>query len=135
LKKTKISLFKSIRFTATHYYKLSQLSSAENTKRFGKVSLPHSHTFKVEVGVGGKFDKATGMVADLPELEMALAVLTKKLHKSVLNESVDFFKTNLPTTENLCLYFYEELNRRLKKSKVKCIRVYESDTIWSELTF
>jgi len=65
----------------------------------------------VEISVSGDTDPATGMIANLADLDSFVEreVLEAFDHKS-LNEDVPVFRNVVPTTENLCM----EIFRRLK---------------------
>jgi len=76
--------------------------------------------------VSGKVDPATGMIANLADLDgfVEREVLEPFDHKS-LNEDVDAFRSTVPTTENLCI----EIFRRLKafpKAQLERVRVQET---------
>ena len=80
----------------------------------------------MEVLVSGKIDPATGMIANLADLDgfVAREVLDPFDHKS-LNEDVAAFRATVPTTENLCI----EIFRRLKpfpNAKLERVRVQET---------
>jgi 6-pyruvoyltetrahydropterin/6-carboxytetrahydropterin synthase len=124
----KIELGRRYRFSASHRLHTAHLSEEENYRIFGKCSNPHGHghNYVVEVGVSGDVDPATGMIANLADLDAFVErhVLSDFDHKS-LNEDVPAFRDWVPTTENLCM----EIFRRLKsfpKAKLERVRVEET---------
>ena|SRR4029077_18161764 len=124
----KIELGRRYRFSASHRLHSSQLSEEENRRVFGKCNNPHGHghNYVVEVSMSGDVDPATGMIANLADLDtfVECQVLEEFDHKS-LNEDVAAFREKVPTTENLCI----EIFRRLKsfpKAKLERIRVEET---------
>jgi 6-pyruvoyltetrahydropterin/6-carboxytetrahydropterin synthase len=124
----KIELGRRYRFSASHRLHTAHLSEEENYRIFGKCSNPHGHghNYVVEVGVSGDVDPATGMIANLADLDAFVErhVLNDFDHKS-LNEDVPAFRDWVPTTENLCM----EIFRRLKsfpKAKLERVRVEET---------
>lgn len=124
----KIELGRRYRFSASHRLHTSQLSEKENSRVFGKCNNPygHGHNYVVEVSMSGDVDPATGMIANLVDLDAFFErqVLEEFDHKS-LNEDVAAFREKVPTTENLCI----EIFRRLKsfpKAKLERIRVEET---------
>ena len=124
----KIELGRRYRFAASHRLHSPQLSEEENYRVFGKCNNPHGHghNYVLEVSLSGDDDPATGMVANLSDLDAFVdrQVLDEFDHKS-LNEVVAAFRDQVPTTENLCI----EIFRRLKTfphAKLERIRVEET---------
>jgi 6-pyruvoyltetrahydropterin/6-carboxytetrahydropterin synthase len=124
----KVALGRRYHFAASHRLHNPALSEAENWRLYGKCNNPygHGHNYTVEVLVSGKVDPATGMIANLADLDgfVEREVLEPFDHKS-LNEDVAAFQGVVPTTENLCI----EIFRRLKtfpKAKLERVRVQET---------
>lgn len=124
----KIELGRRYRFAASHRLHSPHLSEEENYRVFGKCNNPHGHghNYVVEVNLSGKIDPATGMIANLGDLDAFVQrqVLEEFDHHS-LNEDVAAFRDKVPTTENLCM----EIFRRLKTfphAKLERIRVEET---------
>lgn len=109
----RVQLSRRYSFSASHRLHSTAFSEAENRQLYGKCANPHGHghNYVVEVTVGGPVDAATGMVANLAELDAFVRreVLEPFDHK-YLNEEVAEFRAVVPTTENLC----REIWRRLK---------------------
>ena len=115
-------------FSASHRLHTPQLSEEENWRVFGKCNNPygHGHNYVLEVRVSGEVDRATGMIANLADLDgfIEREVLQPLDHKS-LNEDVPAFRDTVPTTENLCI----EIFRRLKafpNAKLERVRIQET---------
>jgi 6-pyruvoyltetrahydropterin/6-carboxytetrahydropterin synthase len=124
----RLSLSRRYSFAASHRLHRSSLSEEENRRIYGKCSNPygHGHNYIVEVTVTGPMDPATGMVADLGELDpfVEKQVLEIFDHK-YLNEEVAAFHEVVPTAENLCM----EIFRRLETfcaARLERIRVEET---------
>ena len=124
----KIELGRRYRFAASHRLHNPDLSEEENYRLYGKCNNPygHGHNYVVEVLMSGKVDPATGMIANLADLDgfVEREVLDPLDHKS-LNEDVPAFRGTVPTTENLCI----EIFRRLKpfsKAKLERVRIQET---------
>ena len=124
----KIELGRRYRFAASHRLHNPDLSEQENYRLYGKCNNPygHGHNYVVEVLVSGKVDPATGMIANLADLDgfVEREVLEPLDHKS-LNEDVPAFRGTVPTTENLCI----EIFRRLKpfsKARLERVRIQET---------
>jgi 6-pyruvoyltetrahydropterin/6-carboxytetrahydropterin synthase len=123
-----IELGRRYRFAASHRLHSPHLSEDENCRVFGKCNNPHGHghNYVLEVSFSGGIDPATGMIANLSDLDafVQLQVLDEFDHCS-LNEDVAAFRGKVPTTENLCI----EIFRRLKtfpSAKLERIRIEET---------
>jgi 6-pyruvoyltetrahydropterin/6-carboxytetrahydropterin synthase len=124
----KTELGRRYRFAASHRLHNEQFSEAENQHLYGKCNNPygHGHNYVVEVSVSGNVDPATGMIANLADLDgfVEREVLEPFDHKS-LNEDVAAFRDRVPTTENLCIEIFQRL-KSFPKAKLERIRVEET---------
>ena len=95
---------------------------------FGKCANPygHGHNYMLEISVSGNVDPATGMIANLAELDSFVKreVLEAFDHHS-LNEDVEAFRNVVPTTENLCIEIFQRL-KGFPKAKLERVRVQET---------
>jgi 6-pyruvoyltetrahydropterin/6-carboxytetrahydropterin synthase len=124
----KIELGRRYRFAASHRLHSEKLSEEENCRIYGKCNNPygHGHNYTVEVRVSGPVDPATGMIANLADLDAFVnrEVVEAFDHKS-FNEDMAEFREQVPTTENVCI----EIFRRLKafpKARLERVRVEET---------
>lgn len=110
----KLSLTRRYRFAASHRLHQSNFTASENQRIYGKCSNPygHGHNYSLEVTISGAVDPATGMVANLGDLDpfVEREVVEAFDHK-YLNEEVPEFSKEVPTAENIC----REIYRRLKE--------------------
>jgi 6-pyruvoyltetrahydropterin/6-carboxytetrahydropterin synthase len=124
----KIELGRRYHFSASHRLHSAHLTEEENCRVFGKCDNPfgHGHNYALEVGVSGKVDPATGMIANLADLDgfVERAVLQVFDHKS-LNEDVSAFQEKVPTTENLCIDIYNRL-KSFSHAKLERVRIEET---------
>ena len=123
-----VYLTRKIEFSASHLYHNPAFSAEENRRVFGKCNNPHGHghNYVLEISVSGAVDPATGMLANLADLDgfVEREILEPFDHRS-LNEEVPAFRDQVPTTENLCV----EIFRRLKSfspAKLERVRVEET---------
>src|SRR5436190_9797986 len=67
----KIELGRRYRFSASHRLHSPHLSAEENCRVFGKCNNPygHGHNYVLEVSMSGDVDPATGMIANLADLD------------------------------------------------------------------
>ena len=124
----KMELGRRYRFSASHRLHSLQLSEEENFRVFGKCNNPHGHghNYVVEVSLSGQIDPATGMIANLVELDSFVEqqFLEEFDHKS-LNEDVPAFHEKVPTTENLCIEIYRRL-KTFPHAHLERIRIQET---------
>lgn len=123
-----IELGRRYRFAAAHRLHNAQLSAAENERVYGKCNNPHGHghNYTLEIRVSGGVDPATGMIANLADLDQFVQreVLDAFDHRS-LNEDVPAFRETVPTTENLCIEIFQRL-KSFPKAKLETVRVEET---------
>ena len=124
----RIELGRRYRFSASHRLHTAHLSEEQNCRVFGKCNNPHGHGHNYVVGVdlSGAVDPATGMIANLADLDAFVRqqVLEDFDHKS-LNEDVPAFRDRVPTTENLCIEIFQRL-KSFPKAKLERVRVEET---------
>ena len=125
----KTSLTRRYQFAASHRLHRPIFSEAENARIYGKCSNPygHGHNYALEVTVTGPVDPATGMIANLGQLDpfVAREVVEAFDHK-YLNEEVAEFTESVPTAENIC----REIYRRLKPfptARLERVRLEETN--------
>ncbi len=124
----KVELGRRYRFSASHRLHSVKLGEEENRRVYGKCNNPrgHGHNYIVEVVVSGAVDPATGMIANLADLDAFVerAIIEPFDHRS-LQDEVEAFRHAVPTTENLCLEIYRRL-RAFPKAKLERVRVEET---------
>jgi 6-pyruvoyltetrahydropterin/6-carboxytetrahydropterin synthase len=124
----KVSLTRRYRFSASHRLHSPKLSEEENQRTYGKCNNPlgHGHNYALEVTLTGTVDRATGMIANLGELDPFVErEVIEAFDYKFLNQEVAEFQTLVPTTENVC----REIYRRLEKfptAQLQRIRIEET---------
>ncbi len=125
----KVELGRRYRFAASHRLHSERLNDAENARLYGKCNNPHGHghNYVIEIAVSGAVDPATGMIANLADLDgfVEREVLDAFDHRS-LNDEVEAFRNNVPTTENLCIEIFRRL-AAFPKAKLERVRVEETN--------
>jgi 6-pyruvoyltetrahydropterin/6-carboxytetrahydropterin synthase len=123
-----IELGRRYRFAASHRLHTEAFSEEENARVFGKCANPfgHGHNYMLEISVSGEVDPATGMIANLADLDSFVQreVIEVFDHRS-LNEDVEVFRDVVPTTENLCIEIFRRL-KRFPKATLERVRVQET---------
>jgi 6-pyruvoyltetrahydropterin/6-carboxytetrahydropterin synthase len=124
----KVSLGRRYSFAASHRLHNEKFSVEENQRLYGKCNSPfgHGHNYVVELMMAGTIDSATGMVANLGDLDpfVEKEVIEAFDHK-YLNEEVAAFQRAVPTTENLA----KEIFRRLKafpEARLERVKIEET---------
>ena len=124
----KIELGRRYRFAASHRLHSEKLSAEENSRVYGKCNNPygHGHNYVVEISVSGAVDPATGMIANLADLDgfVEREVIEAFDHHS-LNEEVAAFREKVPTTENVCIEIYGRL-KHFPNAKLERVRIEET---------
>jgi 6-pyruvoyltetrahydropterin/6-carboxytetrahydropterin synthase len=124
-------------FSASHLYRLPELSDAENQRRFGPCSRApgHGHNYELIVAMGGALD-GDGMVLNLSDVKHAIRrEVIEPLDFRFLNEAWPEFdlerpKGRLPTTEALALAIRDRLAPHLP---LMGIRLYEHPDLWADV--
>lgn len=124
-------------FSASHVYRLPELTDPENISRFGRCGLEpgHGHNYELVVAMGGCLD-ANGMVLNLSDVKHAIRrEVIDPLDFRCLNGLWPEFdlsrpQAHLPTTEALALAIRDRLSRHLP---VIAIRLYEHPDLWADV--
>jgi len=123
-----LHLARRYRFSASHRLHNPQFSEEENRRVYGKCNSPygHGHNYVVEVAVSGPVDPATGMIANLDDLDAFVEreVIEPFDHK-YLNEEVGAFSDAVPTTENVCIEIFNRL-RNFPEARLERVLVEET---------
>jgi len=120
------------RFSAAHKLWNNSLTDEENDAIFDKCAYPnfHGHNYIIYVTVRGEIDAKSGYVMDAKLLKKIIytKIIDKVDHRN-LNMDVDFLENINPTSENLLLKFWEELEPEINDSKRKLykLKLYETE--------
>jgi 6-pyruvoyltetrahydropterin/6-carboxytetrahydropterin synthase len=123
-----IELGRRYHFAASHRLHSAKLSEEENWRIFGKCNNPfgHGHNYTLEIRLSGAVDPATGMIANLADLDAFVndRVIEPFDHRS-LQDEVPAFREAVPTTENLCIEIFQRL-KVFPMAKLEFVRVEET---------
>lgn len=132
-----VTITRQVHFNAAHRLYNPTKSLAWNQRQYGLCTNPHwhGHNYVLEVSLRGQPDPVTGYLMDLAELKRILhAVIVDKCDHRNLNDEVDFLRGIIPSTENLVIAFWNELepHLRLKHGRLHAVRLYETPRNFAE---
>ena len=125
------------RFSSTHRLYRADWDDQKNMEIFGPCSNQngHGHNFELFVTIKGKVNPDNGFVMNLKALSPIIKdkVIDKLDHKN-LNLDVDFMKNKIPSTENLAIEIWNQLQRPVAEygASLHCIKVYETENNFVE---
>jgi 6-pyruvoyltetrahydropterin/6-carboxytetrahydropterin synthase len=127
-----VYITRKFHFSASHRMFKPELSDEENFKLYGKCSNPsgHGHNYILEVTVAGKPEPEIGYVMDLKKLkEITDDALIEKVDHKNLNVDVDFLNNIIPTTENIVMKFWDQLESKLNNNnrKLYSLKLFETE--------
>lgn len=129
---------RQVHFNAAHRIHNPEKSNEWNTRTFGKCNHHnwHGHNYVLEVTVAGMPDPDTGYVIDLGVLKKILneRIIDKCDHKN-LNLDVDFLNGIIPTSENLVIAFFNQIEEEVKKNASQGSRLYAVKLFETERNF
>lgn len=124
-------------FNAAHRLFNPEWDEQKNETVFGKCSNPnwHGHNYVLFVTVKGKVNPQTGFTINLKELSTIIKkhIIDVVDHKN-LNIDVGFMKGIMPSTENLAIAIWNELEKPLTSyaAKLHCVKLYETENNFVE---
>jgi|SRR5215469_11133175 len=115
-------------FSASHRLHNNAMSAEQNLAVYGKCNNPHGHghNYALEVTVAGRVEAATGMICNLADLDAFVdeKILQRFSHENL--NTLEEFRSVIPTTENLCIEIYGILERGFHHAAVEKIRMEET---------
>ena len=132
----KVYLSRKIYFSAAHRYHNPEWSDQKNKDVFGPCNNPHGHghNYELEVTIHGTIDENSGMVMNLTDLDRILRdKIMSQLDHRFLDREVDFFKSRIPTTENIVHYCWLQLESEFRKpNKLFKLKLFENPELFVE---
>lgn len=124
----KIELGRRYKFAASHRLHSQKLNAEQNSRVYGKCNNAHGHghNYVMEISMSGTLDPATGMIANLADLDdfVEREVIEAFDHRS-LNEEIPAFRDRVPTTENVCIEIFKRL-KHFPQARLERVRVEET---------
>lgn len=133
-----IFISKKFEFCASHRYWREEWSEEKNDQIFGKCTSPygHGHNYELHVTVSGKVDPVTGMIINLTDLKKHVNVVLEKFDHKFLNLDTPYFKSDIPTTENIARVLFDLIDEELKGKgdfRLSKIRLYERSDLYVDV--
>lgn len=124
-------------FNAAHKLYNADWSDDKNTEVFGKCANPnwHGHNYNLYVTVKGEINPDTGYSVNLKDLSLLIRThITDKLDHKNLNLDVDFMKGLMPSTENVAIAIWKQLQSHIDAlgCKLHSIKLYETENNYVE---
>lgn len=130
-----VTVTRRLMFNAAHRVHNPALSDAENTSLFGKCNNPngHGHNYTLDVSVRGPIDGRTGYVMDLGALKRVVEemVVDHIDHKN-LNLDVPFMRDVIPTSENIIVAIWRELEPAIRPGRLARLVLWETPNNYVE---
>jgi 6-pyruvoyltetrahydropterin/6-carboxytetrahydropterin synthase len=123
-----IELGRRYHFAASHRLHSAKMTEEENSRVYGKCNnlYGHGHNYTLEVRFSGAVDPATGMIANLADLDAFVSErIVEPFDHHSLQDDVAVFRDTVPTTENLCLEIFQRL-KSFPAAKLETVRVEET---------
>jgi 6-pyruvoyltetrahydropterin/6-carboxytetrahydropterin synthase len=134
---SKVYLTRRERFNAAHRMFRSDWTDEQNLDVYGKCSNPnwHGHNYNLFVTVKGEVKPEIGYVINLKALSNLIneQIIEKLDHKNI-NVEVDFMKERIPSSENLAIAIWEQLEPHIIKLGIElhCIKLEETENNFVE---
>lgn len=122
-------------FAASHRLFNPEWSGEKNEEVYDKCSNPngHGHNYVLEVVVAGEIDPETGYLLDLKDLKKIIREhVTNKLDHKYLNIDVEFLRGVIPTSENIVMKIWKELEDKIPRGKLYSVKLYETENNYVE---
>ena len=130
-----VTVTRLLRFNAAHRVHNPALSDDENTRLFGKCNNPnwHGHNYTLEVSVSGEPDPVTGYVIDLGVVKQTVErEFIDQVDNKNFNLDVPFMKGTNPTTENIIVACWRQLEPALEPARLTRLRLWETENNYVE---
>lgn len=124
-------------FNAAHKLYNPNWTDEQNDQVFGKCANAnwHGHNFNLFVTIKGMPDPDTGFIMNVKELSVIMKkYAVDKLDHKNLNLDVDFMRGKMPSTENLAIEIWKQLEPHINRHncQLHCVKLYETENIYAE---
>lgn len=133
-----VTISKKFEFSASHRYWRDEWSKEKNDQVFGLCTTPygHGHNYELHVTVKGKINPDTGMIVNLTDLKREVNEVLQEFDHKFLNLDTPYFRTQIPTTENIALVLFELIDKRFNGQnpfRLQKLRLYERHDLYADV--
>ena len=125
----KVKVSRKAHFNAAHRLHHAAWSAEQNAEVFGKCTYPnyHGHNYELIASVTGEVDPITGFVMNVSELAAIIKnEVEDPLDHRNLNLDVPHFATVNPTAENIAIFIWQVIKKRLQPDLELEVILYET---------
>ena len=126
---------RQVHFNAGHRLHNPTKSARWNFEKYGLCANPsmHGHNYVLEVTIAGEPDPDTGYIIELGALKALLEErIVKPCDHRNLNTEVAFLRDVIPSTENLVIAFWHEIEPHLPAGRLHAGTLYETPRNYAE---
>tara|TARA_Y100001970_G_scaffold52986_1_gene67044 strand:+ start:17812 stop:18225 length:414 start_codon:yes stop_codon:yes gene_type:complete len=125
---------KQFKFCAAHKYWNDNWTEEKNKQIFEDDVRIHGHNYQLDITISGKPSEESGFIVNISELkDIVDKNVINILDHSQIQEDIEWFKTRQPSTENLVIFIWEQINPHINgKMKLHKIKLRETPTIYTE---
>ena len=130
-----VTVTRRLQFNAGHRVHNPSLSDADNARLFGKCNNPngHGHNYILDVSVRGPIHEQTGYVIDLGALKALVnAHVVDLIDHRNLNLDVAFMRGVIPTSENIIVAMWKELQPVVQPGRLTRLVLWETPNNYVE---
>lgn len=130
------TLIRKAHFSCGHKYENLNWSDQKNIEVFGPCysEFGHGHNYFVEFHINAPVCPDTGMTINLTDADAVIAKVVNQVDHKHLNFDLEYFKTVVPTTENIAQFLFENSQQEFElfNASLKKVVLYEDENLWVE---
>ncbi|MGY8751743.1 MAG: 6-carboxytetrahydropterin synthase [Fidelibacterota bacterium] len=124
---------KKYHFCASHKYGNDYWSKEKNWEVFDKDYNTHGHNYILEVSVTGPIDPDSGWLVDLQKLNKNVKTnIIQIMDHSQIEVDIAWFKGKQPSSENILLWAWEQIQKDLTGASLYKLRLVETHSIHTD---
>ena len=124
---------KKYHFCASHKYGNDYWSKEKNWEVFDKDYNIHGHNYILEVSIAGPINPETGWLIDLQKLnDIVKSNVINVLDHSQVEVDVEWFKNKQPSSENIVIWIWGEIEKDLTEGVLRKLRLVETHSIYTD---
>ena len=125
---------KQFKFCAAHKYWNDNWTEEKNKEIFEDDIRIHGHNYQLDITISGQPSEESGFIVNISELKRIVDEnVINILDHSQIQEDIEWFKTKQPSTENLVIFIWDQINPYITgKMKLHKVKLRETPTIYTE---